>query len=345
MSFRQHEIIILLGAGVSVDAGIPFSSQMINDIENFIENKNDWKNYKDLYYLIKSGVQYSHGLKGNKINFNIEVLLNVLNELEKKETHPLYPFIGSWNVKFNEIVRDNFEIITEFKKKIFEQLKKWLSPKDLNKSKYLSKFIDFKKEFKFSLKIFTLNYDTLLEYNISNMNLKVETGFNEEKRWDYKRFSEYAEEPDIYIYKLHGSIDWERDENTGIVTCIDGIADTPDLIFGTQYKMQYIDPYLFLISEFRYYCMRARLIITLGYSFSDEHINGIISQALSMNNNKIIFALAYKEQRDEIKRKLSLKDDKRIYVESNKKAKEFLEKEFTLEYLNKYTPEENDELL
>jgi hypothetical protein len=344
MSFRQHEIIILLGAGVSVDAGIPFSSQMINDIENFIENKNDWKNYKDLYYLIKSGVQYSHGLKGNKINFNIEVLLNVLNELEKKETHPLYPFIGSWNVKFNEIVRDNFEIITEFKKKIFEQLKKWLSPKDLNKSKYLSKFIDFKKEFKFSLKIFTLNYDTLLEYNISNMNLKVETGFNEEKRWDYKRFSEYAEEPDFFLYKLHGSIDWERDENTGIVTCIDGIADTPDLIFGTQYKMQYIDPYLFLISEFRYYCMRARLIITLGYSFSDEHINGIISQALSMNN-KIIFALAYKEERDEIKRKLSLKDDDRIIVESNKTAKEFLEKEFTLEYLNKYTPEENDELL
>ena len=117
MSIKQDEIIILLGAGAIADAGIPVTSQMVQDVEEFIDN-NHWSQFKKLYYLVKSSVEFSYGIQGKHVNFNIETLLNILYELEKKEMHPLYPFIGSWSVRFNEIIKDNFSLIGNFKNKI-----------------------------------------------------------------------------------------------------------------------------------------------------------------------------------------------------------------------------------
>lgn len=276
MKFKKDEIIFLFGAGISADAGIPTSGKMLEDVENFVKTNQEWKDYKDLYFLIKSGVQFSYGIRGESSIFNIETLLNTLNEIEKKETHPLYPFIGSWNIKFSEVIGNNFDLIKKFKKKIIEQLKTWVQPPDLRRSEYLKNIKNLKDEINFPIRVFTLNYDLLLEKNLSD--LKIERGFDEDRKWNYRKFTEQFEEPDIYLYKLHGSIDWNRDRETQIVSWVDSIPEEPDLIFGTQYKMQYIDPYLFMISEFRHYCLKAKLIVCLGYSFSDEHINSILSQ-------------------------------------------------------------------
>jgi NAD-dependent SIR2 family protein deacetylase len=68
MSIKQDEIIILLGAGASADAGIPVTSQMVQDVEKFIDSNNkdkDWSQFKDLYYLVKSSVEFSYGIQGN----------------------------------------------------------------------------------------------------------------------------------------------------------------------------------------------------------------------------------------------------------------------------------------
>ena len=154
MSIKQDEIIILLGAGASADAGIPVTSQMVQDVEEFIDN-NHWSQFKKLYYLVKSSVEFSYGIQGKHVNFNIETLLNILYELEKKEMHPLYPFIGSWSVRFNEIIKDNFSLIGNFKNKIIQQLKNWIQPSNLSKSEYYIKLLEFQKKLQFPLKIFT----------------------------------------------------------------------------------------------------------------------------------------------------------------------------------------------
>ncbi len=347
MKFKKDEMIFLLGAGISADAGIPTSKGMIEDIEDFVRQKDEWKKFKDLYFLVKSGVEFSYGIQGKKPIFNIEVLVNTLSELEKKETHPLYPFIGSWHIKFNEVVQNNFNLIVDFKKKIIDQLKSWMQVQDLRKSSYLKKIEALQKEINFPIRIFTLNYDLLLEKNLGN--LKIEMGFDEDKKWDYKRFVEFPEEPDIYLYKLHGSLDWSRDSNTQIVTKVDSIPAEPDLIFGTQYKMQYIDPYLFMISEFRYYCLKARLIICLGYSFSDEHINAILSQSLLRNNGNKIYCLAYKEEPQKIYKAFSATDssslENNIKIIGDKTAKDFLENELKLETFEKLFPKNEEGII
>jgi len=344
MKFKQDEIIFLFGAGISADAGVPVSSKMRDYVEGYINNKDDWKKFKDLYFLIKSGVNFSYGIQGKKPIFNIETLVNILNELEKKESHPLYPFIGSWSVKFNEVINNNFAIISEFKKKIIGQLKIWVNPNNLKLSNYLKKIEDLVKEIQFPIRIFTLNYDLLIEKKLRN-SLKIERGFEEDTReWNYKRFSENSDEPKVYLYKLHGSIDWQRNPNSQIVTYVDpnSLPNEPDLIFGIQYKMQYIDPYLFLISEFRHYCLKAKLIVIIGYSFSDDHINSILSQALSQKRDRKMYILAYKEDKERIKNMLKCKD-KQVKIVTNKKAKEFFENDFKLNTFEKLFKDDSNE--
>jgi hypothetical protein len=341
MRFKKDEIIFLFGAGISADAGIPTSVEMIEKLENLVNNNNEWLSFKDLYFLVKSGVEFSYGIQGKKSLFNIEILVNTLTELEKKEMHPLYPFIGSWHIKFNEVIGNNFNRIGTFKKKIIEQLKSWMQPSDLRESKYLKKIEDLQRDINFSIRIFTLNYDLLLEKNLSDV--RIERGFDEDRKWDYKRFESY-DEPNIYLYKLHGSIDWERNRSTQILKYTDSILEEPDLIFGTQYKMQYVDPYLFMISEFRYYCFKAKLIVCLGYSFSDEHINSILSQATSTNNDIKIFSLAYNEDEQKIYNVIPSNKTK-IKIITNKKAKEFFENDFKKETFGDLFEKDEKDLL
>jgi len=351
ISFKENDIIFLLGAGASADAKIPISSEMVNKIENLLKNNSSWEKFKDLYFLIKSGINYSAGLSGNKAIFNIETLLFVLEELVQKEKHLLYPFIGSWNIRFNEVIKDNFELIENFQKNIKGKLTEWVTKDDYREADYFKYLKELKNDLTFFLRIFTLNYDKCIEENTNNKNFEFtcERGFEKDTRnWNHKRFTERVkdDEPDIYLYKLHGSIDWKREKSTSIVQYVDREPSNPDLIFGTQNKLQYSDPYLFLFSEFRHYTLNAKLIICIGYSFSDEHINSLIEQALKQNNDIKLLSVMWDETNDisflkkEILKKINLRDEQ-IKIE-NIKAKDFFEKKLTRKYFSDLFPETED---
>ena len=154
------------------------------------------------------------------------------------------------------------------------------------------------------------------------------------------------DEPDIYLYKLHGSIDWKRDLKTNIVEFVNREPTEPDLIFGTQNKMRFSDPYLYLFSEFRHYTLNAKLIICIGYSFSDVHINGLIGQALKQDNNTKLLSVAYfRGEVDAYKQMISNNINfpiNNIAVE-NIKAKDFFENKLNREYFSELLPKESEE--
>jgi len=348
-NFRENDILILIGAGCSKEAGIPTSIDMVKEIEQLIKQDENWKKYKDLYYFLKSSILYSEGLKGNyEENLNIERLVNTLNELEKKEEHPIFPFIGSWNSKVVELCGSNFEKIIDLKKKILDKLKSWVTLDNYSKAKYYQSFIDFQKQLQFPLRIFSLNYDLCLEKNnMSPQNFVIESGFDEQRKWQWQRFEKNENIPvNIYFYKMHGSINWKRDQN-GSLTFSDEVNQIPepDLIFGTNYKLQYIDPYLFYAYELRKYSLDSTLIITIGYGYSDEHINGIIGQALRSQKKRKLFVNLYEEnQNQDIKNiiieKLNVSFEQ-IIIE-NKKASEFLNNDLKLERLTDLVSQETE---
>jgi len=356
---RKDEIIVLLGAGASKDSGIPTSWDMITQIERLIKNNPSWTEFETLYNYIKSAIYYAGGVRGNfesQVPFNIETVVNALTELEKKEEHTIYPFIGNWNIKLVEVAGIDFQKITLFKSKIIKQLKeKWILIPDYRSAAYFNKFGDFHQQFTFPLRIFSLNYDLCIEKNFSEK--YIERGFDQKRKWDWRLFEESDSNPinpdiKIILSKMHGSIDWTRDE-AGNLTFLDEATQIDDdklaIIFGTDYKLSYVDPFLFFAYEFRKYSLDAKIIICIGYGFADDHINGMIKQALISDPLKRILCVKpcegknQEEQEHISKNILELENCEQIIIE-NMTAKKYLGTKFTIDALQSLVPESPEEM-
>ena len=363
MSSRSKDIILLLGAGASAEAGIPTSSAMIDQIENLIKKQDEWKAYRQLYHHVKSAIYYAAGLRGqfgvHEVNYNIETLVNTLYELEKNEEHPLYPFIATWNSRFAALAGEDFAKVHEFRRIILKVLKQWMCPDDTSKGDYYHGLIALQMGLNFPLPVFSLNYDLCVE-RLAGSDLKIETGFGgygPQYIWDWERFDEPGPNPppQIALYKLHGSINWKRDEKTKELYSVEQVesidAGQMELIFGRDFKLEAADPYLFYAYEFRRYSLTARLIVTVGYGFGDLHINKILSQAVRADANRRLLVVSncdseYKdERRNEIAKLMDLeKEDREKLIVRPGRAKEFFETNNLYQELMDYIPKDPNDL-
>lgn len=334
MSSRAKDIILLLGAGASADAGIPTSKQMISKVEELLEA--EWKDFIDLYRHVRSAILYADGLKGNYSgeSYNIEKLVNTLYEIERNEDHPLYPFIASWNARFVHHAGTRFERVQAFRHKLLEKLKHWVCPDDPTDGEYYGCLRALQQVYTFPLRVFSLNYDRYVE-RLAASDFVVETGFDGEgprNPWSYERFIERGDNPlpQIYLYKLHGSIDWKRDPERRTLSRVDQVLAIPpdemEIIFGREAKLEAADPYLFYAYEFRQYALAAKLVVAIGYGFEDEHINKILHLALCGESPKKLIAVGPAADDQQWCRNIADRlriDPSRIKVDLDR-AKEFL---------------------
>jgi hypothetical protein len=289
MTSRSKDIIFLLGAGASAEAGIPVSGEMIDHVENLLKADAE----RGLYNHVKSAIHFSAGLKGHfgdSVPFNIETLVNTLYELERNEEHPLYPFIASWNSRFVALAGNDFGEVRRFRQKILAALKKWMCPEDAAKANNYRGLITVQRDLTYPLHVFSLNYDLCVE-RLNQAEFRVETGFAEcgpDHPWDWERFVDMETSnnlaPQLVLYKLHGSINWKRNAATKELFSVEQIesvdADKMEVIFGREFKLEAADPYLFFAYKFRDFSLVTRLIVTLGYGFGDGHINKMLTQSL-----------------------------------------------------------------
>lgn len=361
-TFKRDEVLVLLGAGASVDAGIPHSAEMVRRIEELVEA--EWKEFKDLYNYVRSAIFYADGIRGTfdeNVSYNIERLVVALDELSRREEHPLYPFIGAWNPRLSQVAGIDFQNVADFKTKILEKLRtQWIEIDNYDKADYFQGIAKFQKQLNFPLHVFTLNYDLCVEkaYNAVH-NKWPERGFGSDRYWSHGLLDEAtSESPSMYLYKLHGSIDWIRDKDSGKLTYSDSTSKIPanegELIFGTTYKLQYVDPFLFLVYQLRRLSLEAKLMVVVGYGFGDEHINGILRQSLRGQSEKRVVVASYfgdgtaedrdravKRSRDMIAAQLGVPSDSNQLVIVPFRAKEFLGAHLTIEKMEKHFPVED----
>jgi hypothetical protein len=269
---------------------------MIHDIEQRLPI-HDWAGFRDLYHQIKSGIFYAAGIRGrfnSDVPYNIETLVNTLYELERNEDHPIYPFVAAWNSRLLAHAGDNFGRVREFRKRIVSELQTWVQPETHSRDDYYQGLQRLQRELQFPLRVFSLNYDCCVEH-LSRDGFVVETGFgaNHDQPWEWKRFDETEGIPiraQIYLYKMHGSIDWKRDDAGNLVRVrYSGRNIDPtqlQVIFGRDFKLEAADPYLFYAFEFRRCTLDATVIVVIGYGFGDEHINKMLAQAFRRDPRK-----------------------------------------------------------
>ena len=351
-TFKHDELVVLLGAGASVEAGIPDSNEMVRQVEQET-TEGKWQDCQELYRYLRSSVFYAEGLKGvtgSSVPFNIERLVNVLDELRQKEGHTLYPFVGAWNPTLQDVAGAGFERVHELRERIVGVLREqWVALDESEAADYYRGLLRFQEEFGHALRVFSLNYDLCVEKSCEHAT--VQRGFAG-RVWDWRLFDDGPnEETRIFLYKLHGSLDWSIAED-GTVSYSDSPSKIPDnrmaLIFGTSYKLQYVDPFLFLAYQLRRWTLEAaRLVVAIGYGFMDDHINGILGQALRQDAERRLLAVVAPQSADQVQETIKFITKQldaqpgQVHVNACG-ARRFLDEELSVDALAGLFPEEVD---
>lgn len=90
----------------------------------------------------------------------------------------------------------------------------------------------------------------------------------------------------FHLYKLHGSIDWERDEESGEILKVLGRPAKPLLIYprNTKYELAFEQPYLEMIAALQASLREPNTgLLVVGFGFNDNHLAEPILSAIRSN--------------------------------------------------------------
>ncbi len=158
------------------------------------------------------------------------------------------------------------------------------------------------------LKVFTTNYDMCFETAASELGMMVVDGFSytRKRRFDGRFFNydvvrrdnenhEFVEGV-MQLYKLHGSVSWER-VGSDIIECAQPTPQNAALIYPAKgkYQQAFIQPHLELLSRFLESLRQPNsCLIMSGFGFNDDHLSEPIYSAIKSNPSLKLIVADYK---------------------------------------------------
>jgi hypothetical protein len=285
---QEQELVFLLGAGASVNAGMPTVAELTKKLrQSLLEMSN-----VDGLLCPELGQIFDLFAKGNpSLAENYERFFEWVAFLT-------YAHMGPYR-NFCEIKIDPrlLQKMADIRCVIEGEIAKILGSYRTN-ADYFTHFEDFIPE-SGRLRIFTLNYDCCLEDSCFKAGIDVTTGFDPHtKKWNPLLFDKEGQ--GINLYKLHGSLRWfgTRDltrsddrfqvhfelmelipEDTGSLAPHLKVTSRPELILGPGSKVQVDDPYLTLLYEFHLALQQAKVCVVIGFSYGDDHVKTMLERA------------------------------------------------------------------
>lgn len=296
MSTEQKQVVLLVGAGLSFDAGLPLSVQLAGKLREYLDSlpdgveENTHRAHRSLYNLIVGGIRFQQGLLDRSPDdpVNIEQIATAALRLAQRHENPVAPYVSVWHPRLSDIEEEYPSSLVSFLSVMYGQLRQWLTPSATADLGYLASLAELHSE-RSSLDIFSLNYDLCIEKALTELAEKKFVNGFEDSGWRAELFSHCS---DIRLIKLHGSLDWVDDASGYGICSLDYPrhpqaeeleGNPPLLIFGTDQKLTGKDPFLTMFYHFSNVLRHCSALIVIGYSFSDPHINQIIEQRFREN--------------------------------------------------------------
>jgi hypothetical protein len=144
-----------------------------------------------------------------------------------------------------------------------------------------------------TLDLFTLNYDVCVELAARDAGILCETGFGLE--WEKGRLDYPGQQgaPRVRLHKLHGSVTWYQTPDfhylhipartSHELVGIDGAALREMIVYPELEKDPDLSPYPDLLERFREAVTSAIVLVVVGYAFGDISLFRIMTEALSSN--------------------------------------------------------------
>ena len=227
--------------------------------------------------------------KAGKKSANIEDILSFVRGMKQIST-------GATNVRgFTDAELADLEI--NICKRIAEKLKVSLPD---NKTPYhkLAKWIH-NIERDTAIEIFTTNYDLLVEEAFEYIGVPYFDGFVGSKQPFFDlRAVEDGLIPKHWsrLWKIHGSINWYHKNKKDVYRSTSLEESDPCIIQPShlKYDQSRKMPYLALIDRLnKFLRQNSAVLIMSGYSFSDEHLNDTILNALKANPTAMVIGLLF----------------------------------------------------
>jgi hypothetical protein len=151
----------------------------------------------------------------------------------------------------------------------------------------------------YAVEVFTTNYDLLVEQAFEEARVTLFDGFTGSRLpfFDVAAIEGEAKIPPRWtrLWKLHGSINWRESIDT-----VNRVTETGNMDCALihpshrKYDQSRRLPYLALMDRMRVFLRRpSAVLITVGYSFRDQHINEMLVEGLEQNPTAAVFALQY----------------------------------------------------
>jgi hypothetical protein len=311
MTGDAPRVSFLLGAGASVDAGIPTAGGMVDAIAGSLE-----PDYRRLFEFMRHTLLAHSTLLPSPHDpahpsvapVDIERIFAAVGQLLDREAQPWSPFVTAWHQGLEAHAatqargaRDVHDWLRVLRYEMLMALFKVVSV-DTAALGYLRPLVDFGRNQQ-TLTIATLNYDRTVEEAAQLASVECHTLITE---WIEQRAIELPASG-ITLLKLHGSINWtdrrdlhlrqldvlpvailtesETDEPVMIEPHFWG---EPAIVFGEGSKLRAEGPFLELLIAWANHLRNTDRLVVIGYSFRDAHINEIIGRWLNAGTRRMI---------------------------------------------------------
>ncbi|TVU72768.1 SIR2 family protein [Cobetia crustatorum] len=242
----------------------------------------------------------------NDLEDNISLMTQKAKEICEKVNYKDFDepniehFLSScdaYQVVFDDV--DVKEFVSDVKLNVLNQCSEFLNMQDSDISSYteLLRKLAKRRVRDPRLKVFTTNYDMCFEKASSELGMMVVDGFSytRKRRFDGKYFNydvvdRKKDEHNfiqgvIQLYKLHGSVSWERDDSN-IFEVSSPEPDKACLVYPAKgkYQQAFIQPHLELLSRFLEYLRQSNsCLVVSGFGFNDDHLSEPILAAVKSN--------------------------------------------------------------
>jgi hypothetical protein len=261
---------------------------------------------------------------GATIPFEMPSMNDLKNELEITEEGNLEEILS--RIEDNDQLRSYeqkiFQSISDKDNNFRKQLKESTSSKSLQN---LIRF--FYTPHPSNLNIITTNYDCVLEYVFSLMDLPYSDGFSGR---EFSKFKEenFKNKKFINLYKVHGSLRWESMNNHYSYFNENMNAIYPN---NNKYQQAAQEPFRTLIAQADNRIKNSTCFLAIGFGFNDEHLTPKIKTAIEEDKPIVIIAKTITPSAKE-----QLKNANRyILIEENEQT----ETKFTVKENNKDSQE------
>ncbi|MBC6998343.1 SIR2 family protein [Cytophaga sp. FL35] len=282
----------LFGAGTSKAIGISDIAELTTKIEKQLKTPE-----KEKFLIIKKGLDAD--------SQHIEAILNqirLIRQITADSKSKSFEKVSGEDAKKldKKICNIIYDIISDEESKadinVVKRFVGWLN--------WLSR--DYPKE------LFTTNYDLVLEKSAESLLIPFYDGFigaNEPffASESLESSSKYDSPPISWIrlWKLHGSLGWFWKENKDgkshrVVRLTSGAKEkfpNAELVIypsKDKYESSRKQPFISYFDRLKSFLIEGEgIFIISGYSFSDEHLNEVIFNALNQNNRIQIIAFFY----------------------------------------------------